>query len=396
MSDEAERDRPTAPEAAAGDEAAPERAAAERPPRDGRVAQTESLHRRLQRLELQDQLADGHRPARHLEPADPLRAPTARWSPLKAIGIGLALSLAVGVGVAGWIERDALITAWRDSPRSTLDLYPPRPPDQPTRMAVTVADTPAPDSGLEAPRTALATHPDAVVLADSGQPCSASLAEVQAGIVQLQLHDPTRAGQSILIRVDAFDYRASFARDGELMMFAPRLFGITSVRWQGADGTACATTAAGANDEPQLRVGLVWEGEAPLALHVLEPKGWVGAPKGHISADRPNLSYGHGLGQLHAFGQPADPARLQVYVVDLAQLGHSGVLTAMVTLEPAAALDACAGGGQQREVRYQLYTLRTDKSGDARPEIRSLAFELPDCAKGKAAALPVERIAIRF
>ena len=392
MSDEAERDRRTAPEAAAGGEVAPGRPAT---PRNRPVAQTESLNRRLLRLELEGQLADEHQPARHAEPADPLPAPSARWSPLKAIAIGFALSLAIGLAIIGWINRDALITAWRDSPRSTLDLYPPRPPVQPTRIAVTVADTPAPDSNPEAPRAALATRPAAVVLADSGQPCSASLAEVQAGILQLQLHDRARAGRSIVIRVDEFDYRAAFAGDGELVMFAPRLFEVTSVRWQGANGTPCSTTAAPADHEPQLRVGLVWEGETRLSLHILEPKGFVGAPTGHISADRPNLSSGHGVGQLHAFGQPSGPTRLQVYLVDLARLGHAGVLTAMVTLEPAAALEACAGRGQQHEVRYQLYTLRTGKSAGGRPDVRSLAFELPDCAKGKSDP-PVERIAIKF
>jgi hypothetical protein len=395
MSDEAEKDRHAAPQAAAGDEVAPEPAAAQRAPRDGRVAPTESLNRRLLRLELEGQLADDRRPARHLESADLLPAPATRWSPVKAIAIGFALSLAVGLAVVGWINRDALITAWRDSPRSTLDLYPPRLPEQPTRMAVTVADPPAPDSHLEAPRAALATRPEVVVLADSGQPCSASLAEVQAGILQIQLHDRTRAGHSIAIRVDEFDYRASFAGDGELVMFAPRLFQVASVRWQGTNGTPCSTSAAPADHEPQLRVGLVWEGDTRLALHILEPKGFVGAPAGHISADRPNLSSGHGAGQLHAFGQPSGPTRLQVYLVDLARLGHAGVLTAMVTLEPAAALEVCAGRGQRHEVRYQIYTLRTGKSGDGRPEIRSLAFELPDCAKGKSDP-PVERIAIRF
>jgi hypothetical protein len=81
--------------------------------------------------------------------------------------------------------------------------------------------------------------------------------------------------------------------------------------------------------------------------------------------------------------------------VNLARLGQSGVLTAIVTLEPAAALEACAARGQQQEIRYQLYTLRTDKNGAGRPDIRSLGFELPDCSKGKVDP-PVERIAIRF
>ena len=42
------------------------------------------------------------------------------------------------------------------------------------------------------------------------------------------------------------------------------------------------------------------------------------------------------------------------------------LLTAMITLQPAAALEACARRGGQHEVRYQLYTLRTDKSGERR------------------------------
>lgn len=395
MTDEAERGASTPPRTAARD-------AANAQPESGRGASArnhggpplaqgnaESLNQRLLRLELQ-----GLSAGEGAEPEDAL--PAARRSPLKAIGIGLALSLVVGLGFIAWVKRDALRAAWQDSPRSMHDLYPPGPAKQPSRMAITVTDAPGIAPSREVPHVALAARPEPIVAADTGQPCNASLAEVQAGILQFQISDRARAGASIVVRVDEFDYRASFARDGELITFAPRLFETTSIRWQGADGSPCSTTAAGSDDQPQLRVALVWEGEARLALHILEPKAWVGAPTGHISADRPNLSYGHGLGQLHAFGQSSDPTRLQFYLVNLARLGHSGVLTAMVTLEPAAALEACARRGEQHEVRYQLYTLRTDKSGERRrPEIRSLAFELPDCAKGRADP-PVERIAIKF
>ncbi len=395
MTDEAERGASATPQTAA-------REAADAQPGSGRDASArnlggaqpapgsaESLHQRLLRLEMHGlPVEEGS------EPEDAL--PVARRSPLKAIGIGFALSVAVGLAITAWVKRDALRAAWQDSPRSMHDLYPPGPAKQPTRMAITVTDTPGIAPSREIPHVALAARPEPIVAVDTGQPCSASLAEVQAGILQFQISDRARAGASIVIRVDEFDYRASFARDGELITFAPRLFETTSIRWQGADGSPCSTTAAGADDEPQLRVALVWEGEARLALHILEPKAWVGAPTGHISADRPNLSYGHGLGQLHAFDHSSDPTRLQFYLVNLARLGHSGVLTAMVTLQPAAALEACARRGEQHEVRYQLYTLRTDKSGERRkPDIRSLAFELPDCAKGRADP-PVERIAIKF
>jgi hypothetical protein len=389
MSDEAERDSKAAPETRA--------AAATRPeptvdaPGGPAPERTESLNQRLLRLELQgvppEQGADTHS-------ADDDATPPRPRSALKAIGIGFAIALAVGLGIAGWINRAALIAAWQASPRSTLDLYPPSPSGAQTRIAVTVTDTPG-TPGRDIPHSALAARPEPIKLADTTQPCSASLTEVQAGILFLRLNDPARAGHAITIRVDEFDYRASFARDGELMMFAPRLLETGNVRWPGADGSPCTTTTAGESDEPQLRVALVWDGEARLALHILEPKGWVGAPTGHISADRPNLSYGHGAGQLYAFGQPLDPTRLQVYLVNLARLGQSGVLTAIVTLEPAAALEACAARGQQQEIRYQLYTLRTDKNGAGRPDIRSLGFELPDCSKGKVDP-PVERIAIRF
>ena len=362
-------------------------------------ARSGSLQQRLIRLEVEDQSGrDEAVPSAQSEPFVPSsdRAPPPPGGPrLKALVLGFAASLAFGLLLVAWIKADVIAAAWQSGPKSTIDLYPPRQTEAASHVAVTVAETPAATVRHQVQASVIRPL-EPVAHAELSQPCGAAVTEAQPGILQLHLLDAARAGSSITFKVDDLDYRASFASDGELVMFAPRLSLATTVRWSLADGSPCSTSLAEAGAAAQVRVALAWNGATRLALHILEPKGWVGAPVGHISAERPNLSQAHGAGQMHTFGTPADPLRVQVYLVDLARLGPAGVLTAIVTLEPAASLHACAEAGQPQIARYQLYTLRTDRTGDGRPEVRSLAFEFPPCGRGAPEAPPVERIAIKF
>ena len=213
--------------------------------------------------------------------------------------------------------------------------------------------------------------------------------------MRLRLADASRAGSPLLVKVDDIDYRGRFAADGTFSLVVPRLSATTAVRWAGLDGRPCSTPAPDATDEAaQLRVALVWEGAASLGLHILEPMAWLGSTTGHISAAQPNSDLSRGAGRMHVFGGVGDPARVAFYSVELARLGSPGILNAVVKLEPAAG--PCSSPEQSATIRYQLHTARTGQGTAASPEVRAFAFQLPACGKGAAAALPVERIAIKF
>lgn len=321
--------------------------------------------------------------------------PPSTW-PVRGLAVGLGASLLVGLLLVGWVKRTDIITAWQSSPRSTIDLYPPREEDAPAkRVSVTVAETPparsppprvavlAPPAGREVPGAASAF----------ARPCGALFGQSEPGFVHLQLLDTSRAGRVLIVKVDEIDYRGRFAADGSFSLVAPRLSAAAPVRWAGADGRPCSASApAAAGEAAQLRVALVWEGSAPLGLHVLEPKAWLGSPAGHISAAMPNTDRSRGAGRMHLVGAPGDPVRVAFYSVDLAQLGSPGVLSVIVKLE--AADQQCAGG--PATVRYQLHTARTGEGADPSPEVRAFAFQLPPCGDGDIAVPPVERVSIRF
>jgi len=322
----------------------------------------------------------------------------ARKSVLGGLLVGFGASMAVGLLLFGGLKWDDLLAAFRSRPSSSVDLYPPRD--------IGRRDTGKADRGDEPRKTALAvqTVPDGPKRAATGYianlnvgvPCDGVLTETRPGILQLQLTDPSRRGSSIIVKIDDLDHRATFGADGRLLLLAPKLFGSATARWSLSDGTPCTKTAPPTEEHSQLRVALVWGGAAALTLHIVEPSAWLGGPAGDISATTPNLGHTRGAGELHTFGQPADPTRVQLYIAEMARLGQTGVLSAVVTLEPSPDGGCSKTGAPATVLRYQLYTLRTDRGVSARPEVRSLAFELPPCDRAAATPRPVERIPIRF
>jgi hypothetical protein len=371
-----------------------------------------SLNQRLQHLQSEylpelphvSALQPVDAPAMHFPPFDqfdePPRPPQPAGWPVRGLLMGLGASLCVGLLLVGWVKRADIVVAWRSSPKSTIDLYPPREEPAPTkRVTVTVAES-APNSSPPPQVTAVISPPRSEVPgAAEGSafagPCGAVVGQPEPGFVRLRLADASRAGGALLVKVDDIDYSGKFAADGTFSLVVPRLSATAAVRWAGLDGRPCSTPAPDATGEaPQLRVALVWEGAAPLGLHILEPKAWLGSTTGHISAAQPNSDLSRGAGRMHVFGGPGDPARVAFYSVELARLGSPGILSAVVKLETATA-ESCSSPDRLATIRYQLHTARTGQGTAPPPEVRAFAFQLPACGKGDV-ALPAERIAIRF
>lgn len=343
-------------------------------------------------------------PAIHFPPLDqfdePLPPPQAAGRPVRGLLIGLGASLCVGLMLVGWVKRADIVVVWQSSPKSTIDLYPPREEPPPTkRVTVTVAESlpsasspPQVTAAISPPRREV---PGAAEGSAFAGPCGALVGQPEPGFVRLRLADASRAGSALLVKVDDIDYRGKFAADGTFSLVVPRLSATAAVRWAGLDGRPCSTPAPDAAGEAaQLRVALVWEGIAPLGLHILEPKAWLGSTTGHISAAQPNSDLSRGAGRMHTFGGPGDPARVAFYSVELARLGSPGILNAVVKLETAA--EPCSSPDRPATIRYQLHTARMAQGAAPSPEVRAFAFQLPACGKGDVVALPVERIAIRF
>jgi hypothetical protein len=374
------------------------------------VQRHRSLNQRLRYLQAETlakpaQVAEPQtvgRPTLHFPPLDQLDEPLPRrpanW-PVRGLLFGLGGSLIVGLLVLGWVKRVELLTAWQSSPKSTIDLYPPREaaPDA-RRVTVTVAETrPGPSRPLQVAVASPSSGPEVSVAsldsATSG-PCGAAVGQPEPGLVELRLADTSRSGSALLVRVDDIDYRGQFAGDGSLSLVAPRLSRAAAIRWAGGDGRPCTIAVPDADAETaRLRVALVWEGAASLGLHILEPQAWVGSPRGDISAETPNDDLSHGAGRIRTFGSPGDPARVTFYSVDLARLGPPGVLNALVKLQPST--EMCTSPGQTGVVRYQLHTGRTGPGAEIAAEVRAYAFQLPACGQ-EGSNPPAERIAIKF
>lgn len=351
-----------------------------------------ALHQRLSSLEIEPPARGAHLSREDRRRADgPPPPQRARKSALAGLLAGFGASLAVGLFLVGGLNWDDLMTAMQSRPGSLAELYPPRD----TRHSQGGGS--GPEQQTESGLRKSAPEPAAGYIAavSVGEPCDAVLTAVRPGILRLQVTDPSRSGDATIVRVDDLDYRGLFRHDGRLVLLAPALFGGATVRWATSDGTPCSETAPQSGEDPHLGVALVWSGPAVLSLHVVEPSAWRGGPAGDISAGTPNLGRTRGAGELHSFGQPEDPARVEFYVAEIARLGQSGVLNAVVTLEPSPE-DACAKAGEPTAVRYRLYSLRAGRDTSARPEIRSLAFELPPCGQADAGPWAVERIPIRF
>ena len=128
--------------------------------------------------------------------------------------------------------------------------------------------------------------------------CSASLVSDDRGFLKLALHDPSRAGKLVSIKVDDVSYRAAFDAKGDVGFAAPLLAQQAVVSWDHLDGTSCQKPVVLTNTKPLLRVALVWTGGDVLDLHVIEPNAWFGGPAGHISILSPNTDRSQGLGGL--------------------------------------------------------------------------------------------------
>jgi hypothetical protein len=404
MSSESERrdqDRETAGHHEARQE--PRNAPGEWPRTTAAVDRRTSLRQRLADVGAPDTPAIGERRPEAAEAATQLKAPLALGaastpytapmsSPARSSAAGLivgfAASFVVGLLLIAWLKHEdllALVNRQLVAAPETMHSVR-RAPQRTERIAAAIADEPAPSRAAVVPLQSPVRSN-----VDVRAQCAALASEARPGILQVQISDRARGGSRILIKIDDLDYRGSFDADGRLLLMAPKLFAAATVRWPLADGTPCTQTVPFMRREAQLRVGLVWSGAPDLHLNIVEPNSWLGNITGHVSIHKPNLDHAHGAGEMHAFGGVGDPTRVELYVVELSRLGPAGVLTAVVETGSRA---ACTQAAQPPTLRYQVYTLRTDRV-EGTPEVRSLAFELPPCGSAPAAR-PSERIAIRF
>jgi hypothetical protein len=225
-------------------------------------------------------------------------------------------------------------------------------------------------------------------------PCNALLAEQESGILRIMLVDQHRARSSITVKVDDLHYRGTFAADGRLTLAVPSLSDTPILQWALADGTPCRQVATVVRSG-QLRVALVWAGNADLQMHVIEPNSWLGSPVGHISSDKPNLDGSDGAGLFRTFGLPGDSFRVQLFVVDPARLGDRRFLNALVVHNPAAER-RCVGIGQASEVRYEVHIQGSRRSELRHREVRSMAFQLAGCGEPESNQARSENILVRF
>lgn len=231
--------------------------------------------------------------------------------------------------------------------------------------------------------------------------CDDVVIEGDQRTVRLALTDETRAASDLTINVSERAYQAHFSEAGELNFEAPRLDDPTVVRWLGAGGELCQKAVATGLTSAQLHVALVWSGEHPLELSVIEPHSWPGNPVGDISIRQPNLDGEHGAGSMRSFGTGTGLTRAQLYSVPLDEARKNSLFDVQVRLAPRPSTGGTCGavagvftsGG---EVRYDIYILRDDPGIGRRREQKSFAFMLPPCGASAGANQRVERMSVRF
>ena len=102
----------------------------------------------------------------------------------------------------------------------------------------------------------------------------------------MTLVDQHRARSSIIVKVDDLPYRGTFAADGRLTLAVPSISDTPVLQWALADGAPCRQVATVVRSG-QLRVALVWTGNADLQMHVIEPNSSLGSPSGTFHLTNP-------------------------------------------------------------------------------------------------------------
>ena len=294
----------------------------------------------------------------------------------------------------------------------------------PNNKAVTFKDL-APRVPLPPGEAPLATQPNAAVRSPAvstrpselASPCGAQLTANPLGTMTLDLSDPARANQPLIIKVQDLAYDAAFNARGALSLTAPLLSQTNFIRWSLPDGTACTRIASLANVPGMMTIALVWSGSIPLDLQVIEPNAWFNAPSGYVSSTSPNQDHQRGLGELLTFSSPSREAgaQVQAYRVELAKLPFGATLSAFVkpaspNQKPAGsqpafdatvtsarpAQPACTSedGGKTVQVPYQVHIVRTGPEfGDNDRDVQSFEMAVNPC--DGSAADRSERIIVR-
>lgn len=220
--------------------------------------------------------------------------------------------------------------------------------------------------------------------------CGGTVTPAGPGLLQFSMRDPGRAGTGMDVKVDGYDYRASFAGDGSLNLLVPGLSQSPAFVWVLTDGTPCRQTAPAPVAKESLQIALLWSHGADLNMHVVEPNAWVGSPTGDIHAGRPNHDGRSGIGRLNVFGTAGDSTRAQVYMAERGRLGAGGQLSAIVSL------GGCAKPGQAAELRFEVLVQHIgDQARTFQSDAHALAFVLPPCS-GTAPTWISERIPVKF
>lgn len=231
--------------------------------------------------------------------------------------------------------------------------------------------------------------------------CDEALVVADQKTLRLTLDEPGRAGTTLKIQVDDFDYRASFAADGKLSLEAPRFKQESVVRWLRNDNAPCTRPITAAGEASVLHVALVWKGEVGLELHVVEPGSWPGNTTGYVSPLQSNDDSSRGAGSLRTFGMGSDPVRIQVYSVFYDRIAKESVFNVQVRLAPRLAgggtCGSIAGVFDNEELPYDIYIVRD--GGAAAPyrrEVQSFAFKVPPCGATASQQDATLRLPIRF